>query len=43
MTVFRYKGIKYYNDIIFGNILYKQKYKSIEQNLKLFFINQYKI
>ena len=40
-----FKGIKYYIDIIFGNIL-KKKITNINQLkkvMKLFFINQYKI
>ena len=43
-TIF-FKGIKYYNDIIFGNILKKNKITNINQLkkvMKLFFINQYK-
>ena len=44
-TIF-FKGIRYYNDIIFGNILKKNKIKNLNQLkkvMKLFFINQYKI
>ena len=44
-TIF-FKGIKYYIDIIFGNILKKNKITNINQLkkvMKLFFINQYKI
>ena len=34
-----FKGIKYYNDIIFGNIIKKKKkkYKSIEKSFEIVF------
>ena len=44
-TIF-FKGIKYYNDIIFGNIVKKNKITNInklKKVMKLFFVNQYKI
>ena len=44
-TIF-FKGIKYYDDIIFGNILKKNKITNInklKKVMKLFFVNQYKI
>ena len=44
-TIF-FKGIKYCNDIIFGNILKKNKITNInklKKVMKLFFVNQYKI